>query len=242
MRLHRLYCSRLAAGVNELSAEESHHALAVLRLKPGSEVVLFDGAGTEAYGVIQAVRRRLMRVAVASTMNRPFEAACALTLAVAVPKGPRMGLMIEKCTELGVAAFWPMTTARAVVRPSRVTIDKCARRAVEAAKQSGRAWVPAIREPREFADCLAEAGSFGHVCVADPHHNSCTFSDFLAGPFRGGTLLAAVGPEGGWTDDEIVEAVRAGATVVSLGAGILRTETAAMALCAAAAMARSSPR
>jgi 16S rRNA (uracil1498-N3)-methyltransferase len=54
--------------------------------------------------------------------------------------------------------------------------------------------------------------------------------------------LAAVGPEGGWTDDEIVEAVRAGATVVSLGAGILRTETAAMALCAAAAMARSSPR
>ncbi len=271
MRSDRLFCKNLEPGELELSADESHHALHVLRLKKGESVVLFDGAGREAQGVIAGIGRRHLWVEVESVAQKPFELPLKLTLAVAMPKGPRQGFLIEKCTELGAASIWPILTEHGVVRPGRGLIEKWSRRAIEAAKQSRRAWVPMIAEPRTFAESLRDAREFDALCLAHPGADHKSFADFLreasflrgqGEPRRSGradsrisitspasvappgpklvsrdgaSLLAFIGPEGGWTDEELALGVQAGARAVTLGPTILRTETAAIAVCAAAA-------
>ncbi len=212
--------------------------------------MLFDGAGGEAAGVLQRVDRRRAQVVVGRVTRRPFELAHRLTLAVAMGRTHRQGYLVEKCTELGAAAIWPIVAARSVAKPDKDAVAKWSRRAIEAAKQSGRAWVPEIAAPMEFAELLRRVDEFDVVAVADPCSSSwrgrCAvipFDEFVAASPADGTILALVGPEGGWSDDERtqlqVERMTAAKrpTVVSLGPTILRTETAAVALCAAVAMA-----
>ncbi len=249
MRQPRLYCPDLCPGTVELSPEESSHLVASLRATEGSEVVLFDGAGGEATGVLQRAHRRRAQVVVGPVTRRPFELAYRLTLAVAMGRTHRQGYLVEKCTELGVAAIWPIVGARSVARPDKDAVAKWSRRAIEAAKQSGRAWVPEIAAPMHFAELLGRVEEFDAAAVADPSSSGpgrCAvipFDTVLAALPAEGTVLALVGPEGGWSDDERAQlqagrmATATRLTVVSLGPTILRTETAAVALCAAVAMA-----
>ena len=249
MQQPRLYCPDLCPGTVELPPEESRHLVSSLRASPGSEVVLFDGAGGEAAGVLQRVDRRRAQVVVGRVTRRPFELAHRLTLAVAMGRAHRQGYLVEKCTELGVAAIWPIVAARSVARPDKDAVARWSRRAIEAAKQSGRAWVPEIAVPMGFAEILGRVDQFDAVAVADPSSSvpgRCAvipFDTLVAALPAEGTILALVGPEGGWSDDERTQSQAGRMTtakrlaVVSLGPTILRTETAAVALCAAVAMA-----
>jgi len=240
----RLFCPIIAEGSITLSAEESHHAISSLRARPGQEVVLFDGAGGEATAVIRQIARRRLVVDVVRRVHRPFDLSFRLTLAVALPRAHRQGYLIEKCTELGVAAIWPITSDRSVTRPDAAAVEKWSRRAIEAAKQSHLCWVPLIAAPRTFTESLKYIGDFARCAItdvdsfrADTPAKSVPFSIFLAGSPAGASILAAVGPEGGWTDDEVALAVHAGAVRTTLAPTILRTETAAVAVCAAVALA-----
>lgn len=227
-----------------LSPEESHHAMASLRAETGREVVLFDGAGREGVGVVdleagekgRAGKHRRLRVQVSSVRKRPFELAHKITLAVAMTKPLRQGYLVEKCTELGVAAIWPIMAERGVARPTAAAVEKWHRRAIEATKQSGRAWVPQITAPQSFSECLTRVGEFSASVLLHIDPSGIPFSAVLARQPEGAAMLAWVGPEGGWSDAEREGAAEAGVLLGTLGPTVLRTETAAVAVCAAAAM------
>lgn len=236
MTLPRLYCPNLGGSPPDLPADELHHARNVLRLKPGDQVMLFDGAGQECIAAIDAVHRNGMDFQPGEVVLRPFELACRLTLFIALPRQHRQGFLVEKCTELGVAALVPISTARSVVRPSTSLCEKLHRRAVEAAKQSGRCFVPTIEGALRFADSLPRAAEFTRSLIANPAADGRSLLDVLRDKSSGGTVACWIGPEGGWTDEELRAADAAGLASVRLAPTILRIETAAMAVCAAAAL------
>jgi 16S rRNA (uracil1498-N3)-methyltransferase len=240
MPLCRLFCPTLSEGSIVVAAEESRHAIASLRAKPGHEIILFDGAGREAVGVISRIERRRLHVGVERITKHPFELSRKITLAVAMGRVHRQSYLVEKCTELGAAAIWPIITERSVTKPGGPAVDKWQRRAIEAAKQSGRSWVPQVAAPQPVAAILHRAGDFDASSVALPDLTSIPFSAFLAAQRAGSAVLVWVGPEGGWSSAERETLVRSGAIPTTLGPTVLRTETAAVAVCAAAAMLGSA--
>ena len=237
----RLYCPTLTAGLNPLPEEESHHAIAALRVRLDQKVTLFDGQGGEAVGRVRRLGKQHLEVEVPRISRRPFELTCQLTLAVAMPKAHRQGYLIEKCTELGVAAVWPITTERSVVRSRRGAVEKWRRRAIEAAKQSDRCWVPQLPPPQTFEESLERAGESASAAIMDPGATASLFRDFLLAAPDVTSVIVWVGPEGGWSDDERRRAAGAGAKPTKLGPTVLRTETAAVAVCAAIAVRWSVP-
>lgn len=250
MRCPRLYCPDLRAGLQFLPQEESHHAHVALRLATGNAVVLFDGQGNEGTGTIVEAGKKKTSVDVQTIKKRPFELFHRITLAVAMGRVHRQGYLIEKCTELGVAAIQPIIAERSVSKPDGGSIDKWKRRAIEACKQAGRAWLPKIEAPISFDDSLQHVKSFDSTCLVHPSMDTQTgaecstpikapgqpFSSLLASLSVPSSILVWVGPEGGWSEQERQDAERAGVSLASLGPTVLRTETAAIAVCAAAAM------
>ena len=171
MQQPRLYCPDLCPGTLELPPEESRHLVSSLRASPGSEVVLFDGAGGEAAGVLQRVDRRRAQVVVGRVTRRPFELAHRLTLAVAMGRAHRQGYLVEKCTELGVAAIWPIVAARSVARPDKDAVARWSRRPVP--RLGWSAFEIRIRfdealelHPWPLHCAVQQAGPGGTVCEA----------------------------------------------------------------------------
>ncbi len=232
----RLFCSEIVEGLVILSAEESHHAISVLRLKPGEEVVLFNGAGRQAIAIVRSVRRRRLEAAVTAITDHPFDLPRKLTLAVAMPKAARQAYLIEKCTELGVSAIWPIATERSVAKPKAGAIERWRRRAVEASKQSRRLWVPTIETPQGFPESIERIPEFDATAIAELEPPGEGLTHLLGRLPDDASLLVWVGPEGGWSHAEREAGISAGAVPVNLGPTVLRTETAAIAVCAAVAM------
>lgn len=226
----RLYCPALAQGRFEVSTEEARHALASRRLRIGDPVILFDGAGHEASATITAAGRNDLAFSVGPVQDRPCDLPHRLTIAVAMPKAARQGLLIEKCTELGASAIRPIIARRSVVLFKGDPSAKWHRRAIEAAKQSKRAWVPEVARPRPFAEDIKDIAGFDLAMLAHPGGESIL--DRLSMLREGARLIAYIGPEGGWSDEERAIARECGATEVCLAPRVLRTETAAMAVCA----------
>lgn len=189
----------------------SHHVFRVLRVRDGDPITVTDGAGRwrlcrAGGGGVLIVDGEHGSVA---EIARP--ALC--TVAVAIPKADRPEWMVQKLTELGVGRIVFLHAGRSVVRwePERAAkhLAKLRRVAVEALQQSRRVWLPQIEGPLGASDVLP------HMPVAEPGGRPLTADD--AG--------VAIGPEGGWTDDELALA----AGQVTLGDGVLRIETAALA-------------
>lgn len=218
----------LQPGRLALSETESRHAASSRRLSVGDAVVLFDGRGGEARGHIASVDRRTVQVEIAAVERRNADAPVGLTLAVSFPKGPRQDVLVEKCTELGVAAIWPMRCARTIAEPSAHRLEKLRRTIIEACKQSQRAWLCELRHPMSFEEVIWAVGEFEAAVIAD---GGAGRSD-PGGPTSHKGVLALVGPEGGFTTAELAAARAAGCGALRLGRTILRTETAAIAAAA----------
>jgi 16S rRNA (uracil1498-N3)-methyltransferase len=226
-----------------LAREETLHLLSVLRLKAGDEAFVFDGAGREYACVVVGEGGRRAETATLEVREevepqRP-ESPLDLTLAVALLKGEKFDLVVQKATELGAWRIVPVVTKRADVRlrEGRDVADRVARwrrLALEAAKQSGRARLPEVCAPVEFTALVAtgEGGADGvdeerrlfftergGRGLADTVHEWGT---------RPAKLTALVGAEGGWDDEEIARAADAGWLAVTFGGRVLRAETAAI--------------
>ncbi len=236
MRVCRLFCPELSPGENLLSEEESHHAVHVLRLRAGDAVQLFDGAGRVGQAIVGDIRRNRLTVAAQEITIAPYDVRCRITLAVAIVKAHRQAYLVEKCTELGVAAFQPLITERSVVRPAEAAVDRWLRRAVEAAKQAKRAWVPVVEPPRTLEQVLARVDRTERLVVTEPDSSAPSFSEVLSAHPSASRLVVFVGPEGGWSATELERLHAAGAVGANLAPTVLRTETAAVAVCAAAAL------
>ncbi|MBI1825771.1 MAG: 16S rRNA (uracil(1498)-N(3))-methyltransferase [Planctomycetes bacterium] len=232
----RFFCPDLVVGGVSLPPEEAHHAISVLRLRSGDTVILFDGNGAEAGGVVTDISRRDVRVQIDAVETREFESSIRLTLAVAMIKAHRQNYMIEKCTELGVFAIQPLATQRCVVQTAEAGVEKWRRRAIEAAKQSKRVWVPKIHAPASVAESVTAAPEFDFRAVADFHVTVNSLSIALAAAKNMKSAIIFIGPEGGWTDDERAMFEASEFQCVLLSPTVLRTETAAIAACATVAM------
>ncbi len=226
-----------------LAPEETRHLRAALRLRPGDEVYVFDGEGREYLCAVADLAGKREAEALLEVRERVAparaESPLRLTLAVALLKGEKFDLVIQKATELGVARITPVTTARADVRlrdeqDAAQRASRWQRLALEAAKQSGRARLPAIERPVGFDSLLASAPEeLGwRLLFAERAGRGLreTLRESSAGQIS--EACALVGPEGGWEDEEIERARAARWSIVTLGGRTLRAETAAIVVAA----------
>ena len=216
-------------------ADEAHHLGRVLRLRPGALVEAADGGGRVFTVRIEALGRGEAWGTIVGEASASRESPCAITLAQAILKGERMTWLVQKATELGVARLVPVETARVVARApaERARHSRWERVAREAVKQCGRGVVPVVEAPRGFGAVLAEAVAHDAtwLCWEGGGTPLATLARD-AGRLR--RILLLVGPEGGFTADEVAQARAAGARPVGLGPRILRAESAglvAVALC-----------
>jgi 16S rRNA (uracil1498-N3)-methyltransferase len=214
----------------ELTGSEAHHLRDVLRLGVGEEVLLFDGRGVEARAEITAIGKRAIAIKVLQTRTIDAGRLAPVILATAVPKGDRFRWLVEKATELGVAELIPLSTRHSVVLPRDAKLEKMRQTVIAASKQCGRARLMQIDSPMTWEEFVSRRCADCTLLVAHPSGLPLAAAPVDSSSSR--PIIAAIGPEGGFTDTEVELAVAAGARVVSLGEGILRIETAAIALSA----------
>ena len=222
----RYYCSNLPphGGEIKLDDSESQHATRVMRVKTGESVTLFDGRGYEAEATISAVSRNECWCNACSPERIIREPATQLDLAISLPKPERCKELIERLTELGVRKVIPIVTRHTQRPPSPALLDKLNRVMIESCKQCGRNELMVIDPVTKIETFLAsdEAAScrrlIAHTGQAEPLERQS--SDL--------PLLVAIGPEGGWAEEEVVSAVEYGFQAITLGKLVFRIETAAV--------------
>jgi 16S rRNA (uracil1498-N3)-methyltransferase len=224
--LHRLYAPAASIGLLPMTPEQARH-VAVLRLLDGAPIELFDGGGRRFRAELTSGSLRVLEELAPLPQRRAD-----VVLVQALAKGEKMDLVVQKATELGVSRIVPLAAERAVVRlgteRAGSRVGRWQKLAQEAARQCERSDVPAIDAPASWGDVFAllRAEPARRGILLDPAERELR----LAAAARGSSeLLLAIGPEGGFSERERDEALRAGMLAAGLGSLVLRTETAGLA-------------
>ena len=228
-------------GVAILPRQEARHATGSRRLGPGDQAMLFDGQGTLAEASIAEDRdsegNLQMRVKSVRTVAReqPYVELCA-----SLPKGDRLATMLDMCTQAGMDAFRPLECARSVIKASAMRSDRSERWGrifIEACKQSARPWQPTLAQPLDPVAAAQNALEAGHqVLVAEK--GGTPIVEMPKQTTQNTTIL--VGPEGGFTQDELGGLGELGTRFISLGRSIYRIEAAAVVSVATIKMTEES--
>lgn len=239
MARHRVYLDHgpdLQPGPLVVTGEEAQHAVRVKRVATGDSVVVLDGRGHIGQAVVQGADkadrgnwRLLLNVNDVSPAAAPSPR---IEVFTAVPKGSRLSDLIDGLSQVGAASWAPLWTARGEVRPREGKMERLDRTTAEAAKQCGRAWRLEIGEGCTVAQAAAGPGQ---VVIADAS----------GAPYQGTGAAAVrllIGPEGGWTVDEMGAARAAGARVATFGPHVMRIETAAIVATAMILGAETGPK
>jgi len=217
----------LKPGPVSLQGAEAHHLAVVCRLRPGDAVCLFNGDGRQYPARVEEVGKRAVNLEVLAVEEPARELPFRLEVAAPLPRGDRAQFLLEKLTELGVTAFVPLHTARSVVHPRETKLDKLQRHVIEASKQCGRNVLLHVRPMVAWPEFCTSVDLLGRRILGHPGGESKR-GDRENAP--GSDTVVAVGPEGGFTDEEVALARAAGWRLLDLGPRILRVETAALAL------------
>jgi 16S rRNA (uracil1498-N3)-methyltransferase len=215
-----------------LTGSAYHHLRTVRRMQPGDELVVFNGAGREAFGVLESFQGETAVVRVLGDTAASTESSLDLTLAPCMARGKKMDLVVEKTVELGVNRIAVIVSSRSVGRlaeeASLHRVERWRRIAVSAAEQAGRTHVPIVERIQPLAELLEGKAedTLGLVFTlgADPDPPA-TLRQRYPDTRK---VIAVIGPEGGLTDEEIALARKHDFKVVGLGPRVLRTETAAI--------------
>jgi 16S rRNA (uracil1498-N3)-methyltransferase len=205
---------------------EAQHLAKVMRAKLGDEVTLFDGSGQEFTGRISAIGKSAVDLEIVQRRPIDRELRNPLTLAVSLPKGDRQKVLVEKLVELGVTRLIPLDTQRSVAEGTPAALARLRRQVIEASKQCGRNRLMEIAEPLTLSRLIETTAAAELRVLAHPAGGALS----ALSPSAAATV--AIGPEGGFTDDEIAAAQAAGWEIVAFGPRTLRIETAALALAA----------
>lgn len=230
--------SSLRSGTRFVVGGAERRHLTALRVRAGDRFLATDGEGREYRLVATEVTKAHVVATVDGETSHPRGVAARVTLAVAPPKGTRMEIAVEKATECGVGRIVPLVTARSVVRgrEGAERIARWRRVACSATAQSEGVWTPEIPGFLPFADAVAaERAAGARLLIAHPDPGAASVTSALRDLPRGTGVSVFVGPEGGFTDEEVETARREGAMAVTLGPQRLRTETAAIVAVALAA-------
>jgi 16S rRNA (uracil1498-N3)-methyltransferase len=220
----------------KLAGGEAHHALHVLRLKHGDEIVVIDGAGSELFCEIENLSRDSFSLRV-TKRNSIAPPPCAITLLVAIPKGKIIESIIQKSVELGARKIVPLLSERVITRlderDREHKREQWQQVAIEAVKQCGAAWLPKIETPMEIEKFLARKEKFDLSLVGslqtERRHPREIISEFEKANGRPPKSVSVwIGPEGDFTLDELEAIQNSGAQPITLGNLTLRVETAAI--------------
>lgn len=207
-----------------LDIDETRHLRDVLRLRTGDEVYVFDGNGSEFKCEIETIEKRESRLKISEKVtSQSPESELNLTLAIALLKGEKFDLVVQKAVELGVKKIVPVITKRTIEKSVR--IERLRKIALDATKQCGRAKLLQIAETVDFITLL-ESNENQFVMFSE--RNGTNFSSFK--PSK--NITSIIGPRGGWEDSELELASQKNASIITFGGRILRAETAAIALTA----------
>lgn len=248
--MHRFYLPPECCSGSELAltGREAHHALHVVRVQEGEQIVILDGAGTK---ILCRVDRRGRDSVTAAAISRETVPAppCRITLLQAVPKGKTFETIVQKATELGTWRIVPVLTERTIWKEDRSSKTEVARAndahavpgtrsgkwrqvAIEAIKQCGNPWLPQIEKPLTLRELLSRAEQFDLALVGSLRPDCRHLRDYLAayrqqhgGPPK--TVGIWIGPEGDFTAGELSAIQASGVHPISLGPLVLRTDTAA---------------
>ncbi|MGI9474117.1 MAG: RsmE family RNA methyltransferase [Rubripirellula sp.] len=208
-------------GLVALSTAEAQHATRVMRVQVGDTLTLFDGGGNEAEATFVAVGRNECQCEAEPQRRVDREPSTEIHLGIALPKPDRARELIERLTEIGVKSVTPLVAARTQRPPSDSLLQKLSRGVIEACKQSGRNQLLTLHAPVS-ASSFFETARSDHRWIAHSSGSAIATRQDSAG-----SVVAVVGPEGGWTDEEFQLAVDLGYTPIDLGRRIYRIETAA---------------
>lgn len=229
MRIPRVYlaCPLQHNAVVTLDENAANHVARVLRLKPGAQLILFNGEGGEYRAVLERSNKLQVEARVGEFVDRETESPLPITLAQGVSRGERMDYTIQKAVELGVTRIVPVFSRRSVVSLQGERLDKRVRRwqgvAESACEQCGRNRVPPVWEAISVDEWLQRDDGALKLIL----HPDAPLDLFGMAPPAGPVSLL-IGPEGGFAPEEITQAQAAGYIGLRLGPRILRTETAAM--------------
>lgn len=215
-----------------ITGEDVAHITRVLRLKQGDEIRVCDGLGFEYAARLTELGKQSVQAELFEKYPVRTEPQHAVTLYQGLPKAGKMELIIQKCVELGIVAIVPMVTERCVVKPDADFEKKRVRYqrvAYEAAKQSGRGIVPQVKPLTTLSGIPYDR--HGLILHAYEEEHARTLKQALQAR-KAQDIAILIGPEGGFTKDEVALSVANGAKTVTLGNRILRTETAGMAMLA----------
>lgn len=229
MRIPRIYSPQTLAenSTIELEQDASHHILNVLRMELGRPLKIFNGDGREFNALISAKNKKSAQLDIHSEIQTNTESPLKIQLAIGISKGERFEFVLQKSTELGVSSIVPLITERTEVKLKADRLDKKIkswnRIIIGACEQSGRTRIPELTAPLNFSDFISKNQSGTKLVL---HHRN---SNALQTLERNESLTLLIGPEGGLSEKEILEANKNGFANVALGPRVLRTETAPIA-------------
>lgn len=231
--MHRFFIQHSQIQGSRLYVEgpDVNHIKNVLRMKRGDQVMVSDGEGMQYLCALESFTDGLVWFEIVDTWKENRELSSKLYLFQGLPKSDKMELIIQKATELGVYEVVPVVTGRTVVRLDEKKAQKKTARwnaiAESAAKQSGRSRIPRVREAMIFSEALASAGELDVLLIPyEKAEGMEATRQVIEGIRPGQSVGIFIGPEGGFEEAEVEQAVALGAAPVTLGRRILRTETA----------------
>ena len=240
--MHRFYVPDIDASDRSLILDGSiaRQLRTVLRVDIGERIRLFDGSGSEWEVEVDHLGKGTVSTTLISAIQPVPEPRASVTMLLGLARPERIELAIQKCTELGAIRFVPVISERVqggnTGAPSAKRLERWQRIAIEAAEQSGRATVPTVETPMPVLEAVKHVVELQPVLcmweeVADESQPlSAVLRSFGSGSAR---LAALIGPPGGFTEEEVTAIQEVGANLVTLGARVLRSETAAVAVMSA---------
>lgn len=229
----------IAGSTVSLSDDETHHLMHVLRMTPGDEAFVFDGCGREYRCDFRSIKDNRAQLEIVDALSDVVESPLYLTLAQALARGEKFDFIVQKATELGVSCITPLVTRYADVRlddqQKTKRVERWRRISLEAMKQCGRRTLVEIAAPLTIREFIAanEAPRDGNVHLQQVllmfnEKGGMSLAAALAEISMPCPIVALIGPEGGWSDDEMETLNDFGSRSVTLGPRVLRTETAAV--------------
>lgn len=216
-----------------LPQEEAHHLVSVRRAQPGDVVEVMDGKGRVAHGTLTELGKRRALVQTNDVVTSLVPAVSSI-LVPAIMDASRWDWFLQKATELGAAAIYPLITDRTQER-KKIRMERWHNVLVAAMKQSGNPWLPALSEPQSLEAVFQEVQQ-DDLLLFGALEGSDRFTDVTAGCKPGQRIFSFTGPEGGFTDGEARQLTERGAIPVRLASHTLRAETAAIAFQAGISM------
>ena len=237
--MHRFFAEPGQIGEKEIviTGADVNHIRNVLRMRADEEVLIADGQGAEYRCKLTDLGENEVRAQILWKLDGNAELASAITLFQGLPKSDKMDLIVQKCVELGVDRIVPVSTKRAVVKldakKEQTRLKRWNTISESAAKQSGRGVIPEVSGVMSFGKALEEAKKLDVLLIPYERAEHMAETRRVMGEIRPGQSVGIfIGPEGGFEESEVEEAVAAGAKAITLGKRILRTETAGLAVMA----------